>query len=598
MDYVPDTSVIIDGRFTSFLSRQSECRVILSEAMMSEVEHQANEGKSIGFAALEELKKIRKMADDGIIYVEIQGRRPADWQIKRAKSGEIDEIIRMVAFENDAILVTGDQIQRDIALIKGIRVEYIAPDTRAPKNIEEFFDDITSSVHLKAEMEPVLKRGPPGEIKYEKLRYKITRGDLEEIANHIVKRGRNEDDSFIEMDARGATVIQLHNIRIVITRPPFSDDLEITAVRPIVKLTIDDYRLRPELLERLKNQANGVLVAGGPGAGKSTFVQALAEYLSSLGKVVKTMERPRDLQVSKEITQYTGLEGSMEKTGDILLLVREDYTVFDEMRVTNDFHVYSDLRLAGVGMIGVVHATRGIDAIQRFIGRIELGMIPQVVDTIIFIERGAVASVLVTQYSVKVPSGMQEEDLARPVIEVRDFFSQATVFEIYTFGEQIVVVPVQKNPERGSFFKLAEDRIVQEIRRITGSGRVVVKMVGENRILVQVDESSISRLIGKKGATISELEKRLGVRIEVEPLEESREEQRQEAYTEIKNKIIYLTVGEPNMDVRFYVDNILVLQAKSSNKGIVRIKIASDTGAALYNYIKEGKKIFFSPARR
>ena len=79
MDYVPDTSVIIDGRFTSFLSRQSECRVILSEAMMSEVEHQANEGKSIGFAALEELKKIRKMADDGIIYVEIQGRRPADW---------------------------------------------------------------------------------------------------------------------------------------------------------------------------------------------------------------------------------------------------------------------------------------------------------------------------------------------------------------------------------------------------------------------------------------------------------------------------------------------------------------------------------------
>ena len=191
---------------------------------MSEVEHQANEGKSIGFAALEELKKIRKMADDGIIYVEIQGRRPADWQIKRAKSGEIDEIIRMVAFENDATLVTGDQIQRDIALIKGIKVEYIAPDTREPKNIEEFFDEVTSSVHLKAEMEPVLKRGPPGEIKYEKLHYKITRGDLEEIANHIVKRGRNEDDSFIEMDARGATVIQLHNIRIVITRPPFSNE--------------------------------------------------------------------------------------------------------------------------------------------------------------------------------------------------------------------------------------------------------------------------------------------------------------------------------------------------------------------------------------
>lgn len=594
VDYVPDTSVIIDGRFTDFISKHPDSRVILAEAMISEVEHQANEGRSIGFAALEELKKIRKLSEDGRIFLEIQGKRPSEWQIRRAKSGEIDEIIRMVAYENDAVLVTGDQIQRDIAIIKGIKVEYISPDIKEPRNIEEFFDDITSSVHLKAEMEPVLKRGAPGSVRYEKLDYKLSRSDLEDIANHIVKRGKNEENSFIEMDAHGATVIQLHNIRIVITRPPFSDDLEITAVRPIIKLDLDAYGLRPELLERLRDHANGILVAGGPGAGKSTFVQALAEYLSSLGKIVKTMERPRDLQVSREITQYTGLEGSMEKTGDILLLVREDYTVFDEMRVTNDFHVYADLRLAGVGMIGVVHATRGIDAIQRFIGRIELGMIPQVIDTIIFIERGLVSSVLVTQYSVKVPSGMQEEDLARPVIEVRDFFTQTTVFEIYTFGEQIVVVPVQREARRGSFFKLAEDRIAQEIRRLVGPHKIVVKMTGENRVIVQVDESSISRLIGKKGATITELEKRLGVKIEVEPLEENQAEERQDAQIEIKNKIIYLNVGEPNRDVKFYVDNILVLQAKSSNKGIVRIKIASDTGSALYNYIKEGKAIKFA----
>jgi ATPase len=46
------------------------------------------------------------------------------------------------------------------------------------------------------------------------------------------------------------------------------------------------------------------------------------------------------------------------------------------------------MRLAGVGMIGVVHATRAIDAIQRLIGRVELGMIPQVVDTVIFIDKG------------------------------------------------------------------------------------------------------------------------------------------------------------------------------------------------------------------
>ncbi len=594
MDYVPDTSVIIDGRFTSFIESQEECRVILAEAMISEVEHQANEGRAIGFAALDELKKLRELEREGRIYIEVFGRRPQEWQIKRGKAGEIDEIIRSVALENDAILVTGDRIQKDIAIIKGIKVEYLEPLRKEPKNIEEFFDDITTSVHLKANLNPVVKKGHPGDVHYEKLSYIVSRDELQDIATHIVLRGRNEDDSFIEMDSHGATVVQLKNIRIVITRPPFSDDVEITAVRPIAKLAIDQYNLRPELLARLGDQASGILIAGAPGAGKSTFVQALAEYLSSRGNIVKTMEKPRDLQVSKDITQYTGLEGSMEKTGDILLLVREDYTVFDEMRVTSDFKVYSDLRLAGVGMVGVVHATRAIDAIQRFIGRIELGLIPQIVDTVIFIEKGFVGKVLTTTYSVKVPSGMREEDLARPVIEVKDFQTGVTVYEIYTFGEQIVVVPVAKEQKKSSLHKFAEEKILQDMKKMLGTRKVAVKMIGEGRVQIQVAEENLPRVIGKKGAVVNELEKKYGLHIDVEPIEENGQSERQKADIEIKNRIIYLTVGEANRDVKFYVDNILILQAKSSSKGIVRIKIASDTGAAIYNYIKKGKEIEYS----
>lgn len=594
MDYVPDTSVIIDGRFTSFIESQEECRVILAEAMISEVEHQANEGRAIGFAALDELKKLRELEREGRIYIEVFGRRPQEWQIKRGKAGEIDEIIRSVALENDAILVTGDRIQKDIAIIKGIKVEYLEPLRKEPKNIEEFFDDITTSVHLKANLNPVVKKGHPGDVHYEKLSYIVSRDELQDIATHIVLRGRNEDDSFIEMDSHGATVVQLKNIRIVITRPPFSDDVEITAVRPIAKLAIDQYNLRPELLARLGDQASGILIAGAPGAGKSTFVQALAEYLSSRGNIVKTMEKPRDLQVSKDITQYTGLEGSMEKTGDILLLVREDYTVFDEMRVTSDFKVYSDLRLAGVGMVGVVHATRAIDAIQRFIGRIELGLIPQIVDTVIFIEKGFVGKVLTTTYSVKVPSGMREEDLARPVIEVKDFQTGVTVYEIYTFGEQIVVVPVAKEQKKSSLHKFAEEKILQDMKKMLGTRKVAVKMIGEGRVQIQVAEENLPRVIGKKGAVVNELEKKYGLHIDVEPIEENGQSERQKADIEIKNRIIYLTVGEANRDVKFYVDSILILQAKSSSKGIVRIKIASDTGAAIYNYIKKGKEIEYS----
>lgn len=594
--YVPDTSVIIDGRFNSFIAGKEGARVILAEAMLSEVEHQANEGRSIGFAALQELKKLRELEEAGKIYIEVYGRRPADWQIRRAKSGEIDEIIRSVAAENNAILVTGDIIQRDVSVIKGVQVIYIEPPPRVVRNIEEFFDEETSSVHLKASQNPIIKKGAPGQVRFEKLDYKLSFEDVEDIASNIVKRGKLDDESFVEMDMYGATVIQLRNIRVVITRPPFSDDLEITAVRPITKLSIEEYNLEPELLERLENVSNGILIAGAPGAGKSTFVQALAEFFSDKGKLVKTMERPRDLQVKRDITQYTGLEGSMEKTGDILLLVREDYTVFDEMRVTSDFKVYSDLRLSGVGMIGVVHATRPIDALQRFIGRIELGMIPQVIDTILFVENGKIGKVMTTEYVVKIPSGMRQEDLARPVIVVKDFRSKVPVHEIYTFGEQIVVVPVTKIEERSSVRELAATRISEELQRFLGTNKVSVELVSDSRALVKVDEEFIAKLIGKKGANISELERRLNIKLDVEPITEYFPETKKIARLEIKNKIIYVDVGVPNKNVRLYVDDILVLQAKSSTKSIVRLKIASDTGAAVYKALKSGKKIQYSVA--
>ena len=91
-------------------------------------------------------------------------------------------------------------------------------------------------------------------------------------------------------------------------------------------------------------------------------------------------------------------------------------------------------------MIGVVHATSPIDAIQRFVKRVELGMIPSIVDTVIFIENGQVAKVYSLNMSVKVPTGMTESDLSRPLVEIRDFFSGEVEYEMYTFGEETVVV--------------------------------------------------------------------------------------------------------------------------------------------------------------
>ena len=307
-------------------------------------------------------------------------------------------------------------------------------------------------------------------------------------------------------------------MRIAIAHPPFSDDMEITIVRPTVVVDLEHYRLSDKLKERIVSQ-RGILIAGPPGAGKSTFAAGVARYLNDHGQVVKTMESPRDLQVPPEITQYSPLNGRMENTADLLLLVRPDYTIYDEVRKTGDFLIFADMRLAGVGMIGVVHATRAVDAIQRLIGRVELGVIPQVVDTVIFIDKGEVAKVLVLEFTVKVPHGMTEQDLARPVIIIADFETGRVEYEIYTYGEQVVVMPIGPSTEiRKPAWKLAEEEIRNVIGRYA-SGPVEVEVTSDDSAIVKVREEEMRKVIGKGGNVIDRIENTLGLHIDVREME-------------------------------------------------------------------------------
>ncbi len=50
-------------------------------------------------------------------------------------------------------------------------------------------------------------------------------------------------------------MIQFREYRISIAKPPFSDGVEITVVRPVARVSLEDYKLPEKLLERLRDTA-------------------------------------------------------------------------------------------------------------------------------------------------------------------------------------------------------------------------------------------------------------------------------------------------------------------------------------------------------
>jgi ATPase len=296
------------------------------------------------------------------------------------------------------------------------------------------------------------------------------------------------------------------------------------------------------------------------------------------------------LQVAPEITQYGPLEGDFEKTADILLLVRPDYSVFDEVRKTRDFEIFSDLRLAGVGMIGVVHSSQAIDAIQRFMGRIELGMIPHIIDTLIFVEGGEVKKVYELSLTVKVPTGMTEADLSRPVVEVRDFETGELEYEIYSFGEENVIMQVKKTREVSALKKLAQERILQEIRKFDLHAEV--EIISENKAVVRVDNQNVPRLIGKDGATVTALENKLGIHIDVEPRIPALGKEIPFGFSESGNSIIF-NFDKKNIGkiASIYIGDNFLFSATIGKKGSIKVSKSSEFGRELVRALINKAKI-------
>jgi ATPase len=398
-----------------------------------------------------------------------------------------------------------------------------------PDALENLLSDLTvSTVFLKADCPPRVKRGHITELEVVELEMEeFSSSTIEEISQGLditlEQHSETRGDCFVEIDRHGCKVMQVGDLRVTISWPPFSDGWEMIVVRPVAQPDLDDYNLDENLLKLIADLQNqGTLVSGMPGSGKSTLASAIARWLDGEGAVVKTMESPRDLQLPQRVTQYAPLaeddrsRGSMELTADILFLARPDFIVYDEVRKTKDFEVFGDCRLAGLGLLGVTHSASALEAIQRMIGRVELGILAQILTTVIHVEKGKIGEVLQLAMTVKAPSGMQS-DLARPVIQVKRYPDGKVWNEIFSFGEQICIVDADgqaSGDEMSPMQLLAAAQLKDRLSEDYGIRIHHVKFSGGS-VEVYVDDSAIGVLVGQGGSTVKGLEEQYEVKVSI-----------------------------------------------------------------------------------
>ena len=395
---IPDTSVIIEGLVSKYIinGQIKVNEVLIHEAVLGELENQANSSKVIGELGLEEVKKIRKLSKGYGFKVVFSGRRASADEIKQARRGEIDALIRSLAATENGVLFTADKVQGKVADAKGIKNIFVKIEQiRGRMSLERFFSRGVMSVHIRENCSVYVKKGKPGRSELIKIGKKLKKEDIEKISKEVFEEAIAREDGFIEVDKKGSTILNTGELRVVVTRPPFSECWEITATKAIKEMTLKDYRLGKELLKKIVD--GDVLVIGKPGSGKSTFVKAVAEYLSKK-KVIKIVESPRDL-IKGNFSRYSAnCSGNLEML-DVLLLSRVDYVIFDSLKSNNDLKLFNDIKISGINVLGIMDGVDVVEVLKKcqfvvkiviFVDKGKIKRVYSVVDNIIKDEKGKI----------------------------------------------------------------------------------------------------------------------------------------------------------------------------------------------------------------
>jgi len=131
--YVADTSAIVNKFVSSLVKKGISGKIIIPNIVMAELENMANKGREEGFKGLDEVSSFHKLKHKFPVQIYFYGERANEMQIKFAKSGEIDAVIREIAIKNRAILITADLVQAKTAQAYNIPIIFLKPKERKKK---------------------------------------------------------------------------------------------------------------------------------------------------------------------------------------------------------------------------------------------------------------------------------------------------------------------------------------------------------------------------------------------------------------------------------------------------------------------------------
>jgi pilus assembly protein CpaF len=285
-----------------------------------------------------------------------------------------------------------EDVRREVSQI----LELLVLSESAPMNLQErerVVAEVLDEVFGLGPLEPLLADPTVSDIlvnTYKRV-YVERKGMLEQttvqfrddvhlmgIIDRIVSAiGRRIDESSPMVDARLADGSRVNAII-----PPLSVDGPCLSIRRFGhdRLTADDLiqnnSLNPSMLELLKSCVKArmnILISGGTGAGKTTFLNVLSSYISNKERIV-TVEDAAELQLNQEhVVRLETRPPNIEGKGAVAqrqlvincLRMRPDRIIVGEVRGEEALDMLQAMNTGHDGSLTTIHANTPRDALGR-----------------------------------------------------------------------------------------------------------------------------------------------------------------------------------------------------------------------------------------